>query len=73
MGRSKNSSKREVYSNSISPQKPRKISNKLSNPAPKTAREIRTKKTQSQKKERNNKDQSRNKWNGNEKNNSKDQ
>ena len=32
MGRSKSSSKREVYSNSISPQETRKISNKQSNP-----------------------------------------
>ena len=31
MGRSKNSSKREVYSNSISPQETRKITNKQSN------------------------------------------
>ena len=43
MGRSKSSSKREVYSNSISPQETRKISNKQSNPKLKTAREIRTK------------------------------
>ena len=32
MGCSKSSSKREVYSNSISPQETRKISNKQSNP-----------------------------------------
>ena len=35
MGCSKNSSKREVYSNSISAQETRKISNKQSNPTPK--------------------------------------
>ena len=38
--------KREVYSNSISPQGTRKISNKQSNPTPKATRERRTKKTQ---------------------------
>ena len=48
MGCSKNSSKREVYSNSISAQETRKISNKQSNPTPKATRERRTKKTQSQ-------------------------
>ena len=47
MGCSKSSSKREVYSNSISPQETRKISNKQSNPTLKTTRE-RTKETQSQ-------------------------
>ena len=36
MGCSKSSSKREVYSNSISPQETRKISNKQSNLTPKT-------------------------------------
>ena len=61
MGYSKSSSKREVYSNSILPQETRKISNKQSNPTLKTTRERRTKKTQSQQKERNHKDQSRNK------------
>ena len=45
MGRSKSTSKREVYSNSISPQRTRKISNKKSNPTLKTTRERRTKKT----------------------------
>ena len=48
MGCSKSSSKREVHSNSISPQETRKISNKQSNPTLKTTRDIRTKKTQSQ-------------------------
>ena len=43
------------------PQETRKISNKQSNPTLKTTRERRTKKTQSQQKERNHKDQSRNK------------
>ena len=47
MGHSKSSSKRDVYSNSISPQETRKISNKQSNPTLKTTTE-RTKKTQSQ-------------------------
>ena len=46
MGCSKSSSKREVYSNSISPQESRKISNKQSNSTPKTTRERRRKKTQ---------------------------
>ena len=57
---SKSSSKRKVYSNSISPQETRKISNKQSNTTLKTTRERRTKKMQSQEKERNYKDQSRN-------------
>ena len=48
MGRSKSSSKREVYSSTISPQETRKISNKQSKLTPKTTRERRTKKTQSQ-------------------------
>ena len=47
MGHSKSSSKREVYSNSISLQEIRKISNKQSNLTPKVTRERRTKKTQS--------------------------
>ena len=46
MGCSKSSSKREVYSNSSSPQETRKISNKQSNPTPKATRERKTKKTQ---------------------------
>ena len=73
MGCNKSSSKREVYSNSISPQETRKVSNKQSHPTLKTTRERRTKKTQSQLKERNHKDQRRNKWNRNEENNSKDE
>ena len=51
--------RREIDSNSVSPQETRKISNKQSNPTLKTTRERRTKKTQSQQKERNHKDQSR--------------
>ena len=47
MGRSKSSSKREVYSNSISPQETRKVTNKQSNTTLKATRE-RKKKTQSQ-------------------------
>ena len=43
------------------PQETRKISNKKSNLTPKGTRERRTNKTQSQQKERNNKDQSTNK------------
>ena len=39
MACSKSSSKSEVYSNSISPQETRKISNKQSNPTPKATRE----------------------------------
>ena len=45
MGYSKSSSKREVYSHSISPQEIRKISNKQSNSTPKAIRERRTKNT----------------------------
>ena len=45
MGCSKSSFKKEVYSNSISPQETRKISNKQPNPTLKTTRERRTKKT----------------------------
>ena len=59
MGRSKSSSKREVYSNKILPQKTIKISNNL-NLTPKATRERRTNKTQCQQKERNHKDQRRN-------------
>ena len=73
MGRSKSSSNREVYGNIILPQETRKISNKLPNLTPKAIRERRTKKALSYQKERNHKDQSRNKWNRNKENNSKDQ
>ena len=44
MGCSKSSSKIEVYSNTILPQKTRKISNKQPNLTPKAIRERRTKK-----------------------------
>ena len=44
---SKSSSKREVYSNTISSQEMRKTSNKQPNPEPKATRERRTNKTQS--------------------------
>ena len=47
-GTQQSSSKKEVYSNSSSPQETRKISNKHSNLTPKATRERRTKKTQSQ-------------------------
>ena len=70
---SKSSSKREIYSNSISPQEKRKISNKQSNLTLKAIRERRTKKPQSLQKERNQNDQIRNKCKRNEGNNSKDQ
>ena len=43
MGRSQSSSKREDYSNSISPQETRKISNKQPNFTPKAIRESTTK------------------------------
>ena len=45
MGGSKSSSKREVYSNIILHEEPRKISNKQFNLTPKGTRERRTKKT----------------------------
>ena len=70
MGRSKSSSKREVYSNTILPQETRKISNKQPNFIPKGTRERITNKTHSQQKEGNHKDQSRNKLNRNKENNS---
>ena len=46
MGYSKSSSKREVYSNTISPQETRKTSNKQPNFTPKAIRERRAKKPQ---------------------------
>ena len=51
MGCSKNSSKREVYSNTILPQEIRNISNKQPNFTPKAARERQTKPKVSRKKE----------------------
>ena len=71
MGCSKSGSKREVYSYTSLPQETRNISNKQTNFAPKAIRERRTKKPQSQQKERNYEDQVRNKWKRNEGNNSK--
>ena len=62
MGCSKNSSKREVYSNTVLHQETRKISNKQPKLTPKATREGITKtKTQSEQKGRNHKDQIRNK------------
>ena len=52
---------REVYSNTILPQETRNISSKKPNLTPKAIRERRTKKPQSQQKERNHKNQIRNK------------
>ena len=46
MGCSKSSSKREVYSSTIRPQKTRKTSNRQPNFTPKTTGKRRTKKTQ---------------------------
>ena len=51
MGCSKNSSKREVYSNTSLPQETRKISNKQSNLTPRGTRERRTKPKVSRRKE----------------------
>ena len=59
--KSKKTSKREVYSYTSLPQETENISNKQPNLAPKAIRERRTKKPQSQQKERNYKDQVRNK------------
>ena len=73
MGCSKSHTKREVYSYTSLPKETRKISSKQSNLTPKGTRERRTNKTQSYLKEINHKDQSRNKWNRNKENNSKDQ
>ena len=60
MGCSKCSSKREVQSNTTLLQEIRKTSNRLPNFTPKTTGKGRTKKPQNQKKERSNKDLSRN-------------
>ena len=72
-GMQQNSSKREVYSNTILPQETRNISNEQPNLTPKAIRERRTKKPQSQQKERNHKDQIVNKLKRNEGNNSKNE
>ena len=69
---SKSSFKKEVYSNTILPQKARNISNKQPILIPKAIGERRANKSQSQWKERN-KDQSRNKWNNDKENQRKDQ
>ena len=70
---SKNSSKREVYCHTILPQETRNISNKQPNLTPKAIRERRTKKTPRLAEGKNHKDQIRNKWKRNERNDSKDQ
>ena len=76
---SKSSSKREVYSNTILPEETRTIPNKQPNLTPKTMKERRTNKTMKERKTKKlvegkkSKDQSRNKWNRNKENNSKDQ
>ena len=61
MGCSKGSSKKEVYSNTISPQETRNISNKQPRLTPHSTRERRINKTPSQQKERNHKGDGRNK------------
>ena len=61
MGFSKSSCRREVYSNIILPQETRKASNRQLNSIPKAARKRKQlKNIQSQQKERNHKNQSRN-------------
>ena len=61
MGGSKSSAKGEVYNNTMLPQETRKISSKHANLTAKAIKERRTKKTQSEQKERNHKGQIRNK------------
>ena len=73
MRHSKSSFEREVYSNTILPQKRSKSSNKQPNLTPKTTREGRIDKVQNYQKERNHKNQSRNKWNRDKENNREDQ
>ena len=58
---SKRSSNREVYSDTIIPQEARKASNRQPNSTSKVARKRRTKTPQSQQKEGDHKNQSRNK------------
>ena len=60
MGLRKSSTKREVYSDTIIPQEARKASNRQPNTTSKAAGKRRTKKTQSQHKEGDHKNQSRN-------------
>ena len=61
MGRRKNSSKREVYSNTVPPQEIRNTSNIQPNLTPKQLEKEEQKKPQSWQKEINHKDQIRNK------------
>jgi len=73
MGFRRSNAKREVHSNTTLPQETRKASNRQPNSIPKAARKRKQlKNIQSQQKERNHKNQSRNKWKRNEGNNSKD-
>ena len=60
MGCSKSHSKREVNSNTVIPQETRKTSNRQPDFTPKTTGKRRTEKPQSQQRERNHKDLSRN-------------
>ena len=69
---STSSSTRERYSDTFIPQETRKASNRQPNSASTAAGKRKTKKPQSQQKEINHKDHSRNKWERNEENNSKD-
>ena len=69
----KSSSKKEVYSNTILSQETRKTSNRQPNFTPKTTGKRRTKKNPKiTRRKEIIKDQSRNKWKRNERNNSKD-
>ena len=72
MGCSKSSSKREVYSNTIISQETRKAFNRQPNATSKASRKRRIRNPQSQQKEGDYKNQSRNNWKRNEGNNSKD-
>ena len=72
MGLSQSSSKREVYRDTIIPQEARKALNRQSKSTSKAAGSRRTKNSQSQQKEGDHKNQSRNKRKINEGNNSKD-
>ena len=72
MGYSKRSSKREVYSNTILPQETRKTLNRQPNFTPKTTGKKTKKPPKISRRKKNHKDPSRNKWNRNERNNSKD-
>ena len=61
MGHSESSPEREFHSTTGLPQEERKITNKQSNTIPKRTRKTTTNKAQSEQKEGNNQDQSRNK------------